>query len=95
MINTYTEAVQTVEVEKAVGKPHQLWVEFSKFYETNGQLAEVSEAAILVSFRECRYYHIHTQARVILEKAVKVPYRTVDDLATVWCEFAEMELRHE
>ena len=48
VINTYTEAVQTVEVEKAVGKPHQLWVEFSKFYETNGQLAEVSEAAKLV-----------------------------------------------
>ena len=47
VINTYTEAVQTVEVEKAVGKPHQLWVEFSKFYETNGQLAEVSK---LISF---------------------------------------------
>ena len=56
VINTYTEAVQTVEVEKAVGKPHQLWVEFSKFYETNGQLAEVSEAAKLLSFRECSTY---------------------------------------
>lgn len=43
MINAYTEAVQTVEVEKAVGKPHHLWVEFSKFYETNGQLAEVDK----------------------------------------------------
>jgi len=42
VINTYTEAVQTIEIEKAVGKPHQLWVEFSKFYETNGQLAEVT-----------------------------------------------------
>ena len=47
VINTYTEAVQTVEVEKAVGKPHQLWVEFSKFYETNGQLPEVSKPLIL------------------------------------------------
>ena len=40
---TYTEAVQTVAVEKAVGKPHQLLVEFAKFYKTNGQLAEVSK----------------------------------------------------
>jgi pre-mRNA-splicing factor SYF1 len=23
-----------------------------------------------------------------------VPYKYVDDLATVWCEWAEMELRH-
>lgn len=24
----------------------------------------------------------------------QVPYKYVDDLATVWCEWAEMELRH-
>lgn len=41
IINTYTEAVQTVAVEKAVGKPHNLWVNFAKFYEENGQLPEV------------------------------------------------------
>ena len=52
VINTYTEAVQTVEVEKAVGKPHQLWVEFSKFYETNGQLVEVSKPLILSLHKE-------------------------------------------
>ena len=34
-------------------------------------------------------------ARVIFEKAVQVGYKTVDDLATVWCEWAEMELRHK
>ncbi len=41
IINTYTEAVQTVDVSKAVGKPHTLWVNFAKFYEDNGQLPEV------------------------------------------------------
>lgn len=55
MINTYTEAVQTVDVEKAVGKPHQLWVEFSKFYETNGQLAEVSATVNLSYHSKGRY----------------------------------------
>ncbi|KAL5716933.1 hypothetical protein ACHQM5_010035 [Ranunculus cassubicifolius] len=36
-----------------------------------------------------------TNARVILEKAVQVNYKTVDNLASVWCEWAEMELRHK
>ncbi|MBV97807.1 Pre-mRNA-splicing factor SYF1, partial [Eschrichtius robustus] len=38
IINTYTEAVQTVDPFKATGKPHTLWVAFAKFYEDNGQL---------------------------------------------------------
>ncbi|MCO5551628.1 hypothetical protein L7F22_005133 [Adiantum nelumboides] len=34
-------------------------------------------------------------ARVIFEKAVQVNYKAVDDLASVWCEWAETELRHK
>ncbi|GLT83022.1 hypothetical protein SLE2022_013350 [Rubroshorea leprosula] len=34
-------------------------------------------------------------ARVIFDKAVQVNYKTVDHLASVWCEWAEMELRHK
>ncbi|KAL8699179.1 MAG: hypothetical protein Q9224_001528 [Gallowayella concinna] len=34
-------------------------------------------------------------ARIILEKAVKVPFRSVAELAETWCGWAEMELRHE
>ncbi len=45
IINTFTEAVQTVEINQAVGKPHSLWVNFAKFYEENNQLPEVSEIA--------------------------------------------------
>lgn len=74
IINTYTEAVKTVEPKLAVGKLHTLWVAFAKFYEANGQVED---------------------ARVVLEKATHVPYTKVDDLAAVWCEFAEMEIRHE
>ncbi|KAI8605746.1 hypothetical protein EDD21DRAFT_110303, partial [Dissophora ornata] len=36
-----------------------------------------------------------TSARTIFEKATKVNYKTVNDLADVWCEYAEMELRNE
>ncbi|KAL1976058.1 hypothetical protein VTN31DRAFT_4450 [Thermomyces dupontii] len=34
-------------------------------------------------------------ARVIFDKAVKVPFKTVSELAETWCEWAEMELRNE
>ncbi|GCC31864.1 hypothetical protein chiPu_0010324 [Chiloscyllium punctatum] len=74
IINTYTEAVQTVDPLKATGKPHSLWVSFAKFYEENSQIRD---------------------ARTIFEKATKVNFKHVDDLASVWCEYGEMELRHE
>ncbi|XP_064649238.1 pre-mRNA-splicing factor SYF1-like [Lineus longissimus] len=74
IINTYTEAVQTVEPKLATGKLHTLWTAFAKFYEDAGQVED---------------------ARIIFEKATKVPYKHVDDLASVWCEWTEMELRHE
>lgn len=34
-------------------------------------------------------------ARVIFDKAVKVPFKTVAELAETWCEWADMELRNE
>lgn len=34
-------------------------------------------------------------ARIIFDKAVKVPFKTVAELAETWCEWAEMELRGE
>ncbi|KAI4097046.1 MAG: hypothetical protein LQ339_006840 [Xanthoria mediterranea] len=36
-----------------------------------------------------------SNARIILEKAVKVPFKSVAELAETWCGWAEMELRHE
>ncbi|KAG6042155.1 Pre-mRNA-splicing factor syf1 [Claviceps citrina] len=34
-------------------------------------------------------------ARIIMEKATKVPYKSVAELADMWIEWAELELRHE
>ncbi|XP_058802784.1 pre-mRNA-splicing factor syf1 homolog [Phymastichus coffea] len=53
IINTYTEAVQTVQPHLAVGKLHSLWVAFAKFYEKNDQIADartVFEKAVLVPY---------------------------------------------
>jgi pre-mRNA-splicing factor SYF1 len=38
VINTFTEAVQTVDPKQAIGKVHTLWVDFAKFYEKNDQI---------------------------------------------------------
>jgi len=45
-----------------------------------------------------KFYETHNDlknARVILRKATQVPFKTVDDLASVWNGWAEMELRHK
>eukprot|EP01050_Picozoa_sp_SAG11_P001122 SAG11_NODE_46_length_20454_cov_11.499386_15_plen_554_part_00 len=72
MVMTYTEAVKTVDPQKASGKPHTLWCSFAQFYEKHGDLEN---------------------ARAIFEMAVKEPFKQIDDLASVWCEYAEVEIR--
>lgn len=74
IVETFTNAVQTVDPKQAIGKVHTLWTAFAKFYEENNQVDD---------------------ARLIFEKAVQAEYTKVDDLAAVWCEWAEMELRND
>jgi len=40
-------------------------------------------------------YQQPDEARYIYDKAVKVNFKNVDDLAAVWCAWCEMELQHE
>lgn len=45
-----------------------------------------------------KFYEVNDQlddARTVFEKATQVEYMKVDDLANVWCEWAEMEIRQE
>merc|ERR1719347_1292831 len=72
IVNTFTEAVQTIDPKLAVGKLVNLWTNFAKFYETNKQLED---------------------ARIIFEKGTHVAYIKVEELANVWCQWVEMELR--
>lgn len=71
IVDTYTDAVQTVDPRLATGRLSSLWTAFAKFYEQNGQIED---------------------ARVVLDKATQVAYVRVDELAAVWCEWAEMEI---
>ncbi|KAI0703601.1 spliceosome complex protein [Cytidiella melzeri] len=78
---TYTQALTTVNPRKATANFHKLYVNFAKFYEEGGTNGE-AEADL-------------DNARKILERATKVNFKTVEDLADVWCEWAELEIRHE
>ncbi|KHN80930.1 Pre-mRNA-splicing factor syf-1 [Toxocara canis] len=72
-VETYEEAVRTVQPKLQTGKLSNIWISFAKFYEREKQLND---------------------ARAIFEKGLEPAYCKVDDLATVWCEYAEFELRH-
>ena len=74
VVQTYTDAIAAVQPRKAVGKFHELWLNYARFYEEGGDLRT---------------------ARIITEKAVNVPFKSVAELAEMWCGWAEMELRNE
>lgn len=78
---TYTQATKTIQPRKATSQFHSLWIHFAKFYEQGG-VAGDSEADL-------------SSARKIMEKATQVPFKKVDELAEIWCEWAEMEVRNE
>jgi pre-mRNA-splicing factor SYF1 len=74
IIETFSEAIKTIDAKQASGKYHLIWIEFSRFYELNNQLDE---------------------SRYVFQRAVNANYKNVDELATVWCEWCELELRNE
>lgn len=78
---TYTEALSTITPRRATANFHRLYVNFAKFYEEGGTTGEAEPDL--------------DSARKIFEKGTKVNFKNVDDLAEVWCEWAEMEIRHE
>lgn len=75
VITCYNNALRTIDPKKATnGKPHELWIEFARFYETHDSVEN---------------------AATIFERATKQPFRFVDDLASVWCAWAELYMRRE
>lgn len=78
---TYTKALTTINPKKATPNFHILYINFARFYEEGG-VSQSAERSL-------------NSARKVLEKATKVNFKTVEDLAEIWCEWAEMELRNE
>jgi pre-mRNA-splicing factor SYF1 len=78
---TYTKALETISPKRATPNFHRLYINFAKFYEEGGTTGQAEPDL--------------DSARKIFEKATKVNFRLVEELAEVWCEWAELELRHE
>ncbi|CAN4089374.1 unnamed protein product [Withania somnifera] len=79
------------------GKPTKQILTYTEAVRTIDPVKAVGKPHTLwVAF--AKLYENHkdiANARVIFDKAVQVNYKTVDHLASVWCEWAEMELRHK
>lgn len=79
--NNKTEAVQTYTDAIAAIQPKKA---IGQFHELWTNYAKFYEAG-----GDLR------NARVVMDKAVKVPFKSVAELADMWIEWAEMELRNE
>ncbi|CAN0925342.1 Pre-mRNA-splicing factor SYF1 [Linum grandiflorum] len=79
------------------GNPHKQILTYTEAVRTVDPMKAVGKPHTLwVAF--AKLYENHNDlvnARVIFDKAVQVNYKTVDNLASVWCEWAEMEIRHK
>ncbi|KAG8790535.1 pre-mRNA-splicing factor syf1, partial [Serendipita sp. 399] len=78
---TYTGALETISPKKATANFHRLYINFAKFYEEGGTTGQ-SEPDL-------------ASARKLFEKATKVNFRLVEELAEVWIEWAEFEIRQD
>ncbi|XP_011502536.1 PREDICTED: pre-mRNA-splicing factor SYF1 [Ceratosolen solmsi marchali] len=83
-------------VELYQGQPHEIINTYTEAVQiVQPHLAVGKLHTLWVAF--AKFYEKNEQisdARTIFEKAVLVPYLKVDDLASVWCEWAEMEIRY-
>ena len=79
------------------GKAHDIIKTYTEAVQTvDPMLATGKPHTLWIEF--AKFYEAHQQikeTRIIFEKALKVRYRHVDDLASVWCEYSEMEIRNE
>ncbi|KIM32035.1 hypothetical protein M408DRAFT_64270 [Serendipita vermifera MAFF 305830] len=78
---TYTKALETISPKRATPNFHRLYINFAKFYEEGGTTGQAEPDL--------------PTAHQIFERATKVNFKLVEELAEVWCEWAELELRHE
>ncbi|XP_043940382.1 pre-mRNA-splicing factor SYF1 isoform X2 [Protopterus annectens] len=79
------------------GKPREIISTYTEAVQTVDPFKATGKPHTLwVAF--AKFYEENQQledARTIFEKASKVNFKQVDDLASVWCEYSEMEVRNE
>ena len=96
MILTYVEAVKTVDPKICTGKLSGLWLALASVYEKQGDLenarftmSKATEVTTCDRSKGVSFANLHVTV------LIQVNYKTVDELANVWCAWGEMEMRHE
>lgn len=77
---TYARAVDTVSAARATADLSRLFSAFAKFYESGGLGGQAAPDL--------------ESARAVYRRATAVPFRNIEELAEVWCRYAELEVRH-
>lgn len=90
IVETYVKAIETINPKKATANFNQLFVNFAKWYEESGLSSNMD-----VDGGSGEGVPDLVNARKVFERAVKVNFQRVDDLAEIWIEWAEMEVRNE
>ncbi|KAK2704962.1 pre-mRNA-splicing factor syf1 homolog isoform X2 [Artemia franciscana] len=95
--NPHNVAEWHKRVKLLEGKPIEIISTYTEAVQTvDSKLAVGKLHSLWVAF--AKFYEENGQiedARIIFQKGTEVNYTKVDDLATVWCEWSEMEIRHE
>lgn len=94
--NNVAEWQKQAELYNKSNKDQQVVETYTKAIETINPAKANNFAQLWISYAKFFENHGNLQnARIIFDKATKVPYRTVNELADIWIEWAEMELRSQ
>src|SRR5258706_12780951 len=77
---TYIKVIKIIIPQKATLNYHNIFVNFAKFYEQGGVMSMVAPNL--------------NSAQQAFEPGM-MPFRMTDELAEVWCEWAEMKICNE
>src|SRR6266446_2298582 len=78
---TYIKVIKIIIPQKATPNYHNIFVNFTKFYKQGGVTSMVAPDL--------------NSAQQAFEQGMKMPFRMIDELAEVWCEWAEMEIHNK
>lgn len=97
VVETYKKAIETINPRKATANHHVLFINFARFYEEGGnagrEFLQQLQGGDPVGEDEDVPEADLDSARKVYERATTVPFKRVDDLADVWCQWASMEAR--
>ena len=80
IISTYLEAINTVNPALAKGKFSTIWLSLANYYEMH--------------YSNNKEVNLEN-ARNIYRKATEVLFKHIDELASIWCSWTEMEIKYE